>query len=57
MKNKIKNQNPHPQTDKTETMDKIKSSEEIDEEYFRTNIPEGYETNEHEYKYLWSCEP
>ena len=28
-----------------------------DEEYFTTNIPEGYEPDVIDYDYIWSCEP
>jgi hypothetical protein len=59
MKDKLRNQNPLPQEDDIEMMEKGNSREEIDEEYFRINVPEGFEIDKHqdEYEYIWSCEP
>ena len=59
MNSEISKQNPLSQEDDPEMMEKGKSSLEIDEEYFKTNKPEGFENDVHkdEYEYIWSCEP
>jgi len=56
MKDEKRKQKPLPQEDNTV---KIKTCEELDEEYFRTNVPDGFEVDKHqdEYEYIWSCEP
>jgi hypothetical protein len=57
MKNEIRKQDPLTKEDYTEMMEQEKCTEEIDEEYFRTHLPEGYESDVIDYDYIWSCEP